>query len=91
MLESFVLDISNQAFRVTLMLAAPMLGGALVIGILVSLFQAVTQINEQTLAFIPKILVIFGAIVIFSPWMIDVMTTFTREIILNIPQMVMTQ
>ena len=91
MLESFVLDISNQAFRVTLMLAAPMLGGALIIGILVSLFQAVTQINEQTLSFIPKILVIFGAIVIFSPWMIDVMTTFTREIILNIPQMVMSQ
>ena len=91
MLESFVLDISNQAFRVTLLLAAPMLGGALIIGILVSLFQAVTQINEQTLAFIPKILVIFGAIVIFSPWMIDVLTTFTREIILSIPQMVMTQ
>ena len=91
MLESFVLDISNQAFEVTLMLAAPMLGGALIIGILVSLFQAVTQINEQTLSFIPKILVIFGAIVIFSPWMIDVLTTFTREIILNIPTMVMQQ
>ena len=91
MLESFVLDISNQAFKVTLMLAAPMLGGALIIGILVSLFQAVTQINEQTLSFIPKILVIFGAIVIFSPWMIDVLTTFTREIILNIPTMVMQQ
>ena len=89
MLESFVLDISNQAFKVTLMLAAPMLGGALIIGILVSLFQAVTQINEQTLSFIPKILVIFGAIVIFSPWMIDVLTTFTREIILSIPEMVM--
>jgi len=89
MLESFVLDLSNQAFKVTLMLAAPMLGGALIIGILVSLFQAVTQINEQTLAFIPKILVIFGAIVIFSPWMIDVLTTFTREIILNIPTIVM--
>jgi len=89
MLESFVLDISNQAFKVTLMLAAPMLGGALIIGILVSLFQAVTQINEQTLSFIPKMLVIFGAIVIFSPWMIDVLTTFTREIILNIPNIVM--
>ena len=89
MLESFVLDISNQAFKVTLMLAAPMLGGALIIGILVSLFQAVTQINEQTLSFIPKMLVIFGALVIFSPWMIDVLTTFTREIILNIPNIVM--
>ena len=88
MLESFVLDISNQAFKITLMLAAPMLGGALITGILVSLFQAVTQINEQTLSFIPKILVIFGAIVIFSPWMMDVITTFTREIIVSIPEVV---
>jgi len=83
-----ILEIANQAIKVALMLAAPMLGGALIMGILVSLFQAVTQINEQTLAFIPKILVIVGAVAIFSPWMVDVITTFTRELFLEIPAFV---
>ena len=53
--NGFVVEVINQAVKVTLMLAAPMLLGALVVGIMVSLFQAVTQINEQTLSFIPKI------------------------------------
>lgn len=85
-----VLEITNQAMKVTLMLAAPMLLGALIIGILVSLFQAVTQINEQTLSFIPKILVIAAALVFFAPWMLETITEFTREIILRIPEMVHT-
>ena len=83
-----VIEITNHAMKVTLMLAAPMLLGALVIGILVSLFQAVTQINEQTLSFIPKILVIVAALVFFSPWMLETMTEFTRETFLRIPEMV---
>lgn len=83
-----VIEITNQAMKVTLMLAAPMLMGALIIGILVSLFQAVTQINEQTLSFIPKILVIVAALVFFSPWMLETMTEFTRETFLKIPEMV---
>lgn len=86
--NDFVLEITNQAVKVCLMLAAPMLIGALVIGILVSLFQAVTQINEQTLSFIPKILVIIVAMVVFSPWMMETMTSFTRELIINIPTVV---
>ncbi len=81
-------DITNQAIKVALMISAPMLIGALLIGILVSLFQAVTQINEQTLSFIPKILVIVGALVIFAPWMSDTLTTFTKELIISIPQVV---
>lgn len=85
-----VLEITQEAMKVTLMLAAPMLLGALVIGILVSLFQAVTQINEQTLSFIPKILVIAAALVFFAPWMLETITEFTREIILRIPDMVHT-
>lgn len=85
-----VLEITNQAMRVTLMLAAPMLLGALVVGVLVSLFQAVTQINEQTLSFIPKILVIAAALVFFAPWMMETITEFTREIFLRIPDMVHT-
>ena len=83
-----VSDIVNQALKVTIMIASPMLLGALFIGILVSLFQAVTQINEQTLSFIPKILVVAGAIALWAPWMSDTLTTFTTELITNIPQLV---
>lgn len=81
-------EITNQAIKITLMVASPMLLGALVMGILVSLFQAVTQINEQTLSFIPKILVIVGAMVIFAPWMSETLTNFTQELILSIPQII---
>lgn len=81
-------DITNQAIKVTLMIASPMLLGALLMGILVSLFQAVTQINEQTLSFIPKIIVIVGAMVICAPWMSDTLTDFTRELIISIPKLV---
>ena len=86
--QGYIVDLANRAVTITLMLSAPMLGGAVIIGILVSLFQAVTQINEQTLSFIPKIIVILGALVIFSPWMIDTMSNFTKELILNIPSLV---
>ena len=81
-------EITNQAIKVTLYIASPMLLGALIMGILVSLFQAVTQINEQTLSFIPKALVIVGAMVIFAPWMSETLTNFTKELILNIPQII---
>ncbi len=86
-----VIEITNEAMKVALMLAAPMLMGALIIGILVSLFQAVTQINEQTLSFIPKILIIVAALVFFSPWMLETLTEFTRETFLRIPEMVNSQ
>lgn len=81
-------DITNQAIKIALMVASPMLIGALFMGILVSLFQAVTQINEQTLSFIPKIIVIFGAMVIFAPWMSETLVNFTRELIVSIPSVV---
>ena len=86
--NDFISDISREGVKVAVMLASPMLIGALLIGVLVSLFQAVTQINEQTLSFIPKILVIVGALVIFSPWMSDTLVNFTRELIINIPNYV---
>jgi len=88
MMDDFTIELANNAIKITLMLAAPMLLGALVVGILVSLFQAVTQINEQTLAFIPKILVIVGALVIFSPWMKDTIIDYTRDLFLQIPSIV---
>ena len=87
--NGFVIEVTNQAVKVTLMLAAPMLLGALVVGIMVSLFQAVTQINEQTLSFIPKILVIVMALVLLSPWMMETMTSFTHDLYAGIPSIVM--
>lgn len=85
----YFIDITNQAVKVALYVASPMLLGALFMGILVSLFQAVTQINEQTLSFIPKILVIVGALVICGPWMSDTLMNFTKELIISIPSVVM--
>jgi flagellar biosynthetic protein FliQ len=87
--NGFVMEITNQAVKVTMMLAAPMLLGALFVGIMVSLFQAVTQINEQTLAFIPKILVIVVAMVLLSPWMMETITSFTHDLYTSIPSVVM--
>jgi flagellar biosynthetic protein FliQ len=86
--NGFAVEVVNQAVRVTLMLAAPMLIGALVVGVLVSIFQAVTQINEQTLSFIPKILVIIAALVIFSPWMMETIVTFTQDLFTSIPELI---
>lgn len=86
-----VLDITNNAIKITVLLASPMLIGAVVMGVLVSIFQAVTQINEQTLAFIPKILVIVGAMVLFSPWMMDTIINFTQELFIGIPEFVKSQ
>jgi flagellar biosynthesis protein FliQ len=86
--NDFVIEVVNQAIKTTLMLSAPMLMGALVVGVLVSIFQAVTQINEQTLSFIPKILVIIVALVIFSPWMMETMVSYTQNLFSSIPELI---
>lgn len=86
--NDFVIEVVNQAMKITMMLSAPMLIGALVVGVLVSIFQAVTQINEQTLSFIPKILVIIATLVIFSPWMMETMVSYTRELFISIPELI---
>lgn len=86
--NEFAVEVVNQAIKVTLLLSAPMLIGALVVGVLISIFQAVTQINEQTLSFIPKILVIIAALVIFSPWMMETLVTYTQELITSIPELI---
>lgn len=82
-----VMGIAYQGMRVTLFLAGPLLITALLIGLLVSLFQAATQINEMTLSFIPKILGVFAALVLAGPWLLKLITNFTRELFTNIPVM----
>ena len=85
MSTEFVTGIMLEAIKLTLLLAGPVLIFGLVAGLLVSIFQAVTQINEMTLTFIPKILAIAIAIIIFFPWMLRILTTFTQNLLVNIP------
>ena len=80
-----ILDIVRQALRVGVFLAAPLLVFGLVAGVLINIFQAVTQINENTLAIVPKMLAIMLALLLFAPWMIDLLTDFTTELFTNIP------
>jgi len=85
MTPEMVLDIGRRALETTLLVSAPMLGLSLVVGLLVSLFQAVTQVNEMTLTFIPKILAVFLALLLFFPWMLQMMVGFTAELLQSIP------
>jgi flagellar biosynthesis protein FliQ len=80
MTPELVLQLGRRSFEAVLMLSAPLLICGLVVGLLVSIFQAVTSINEATLAFAPKIVAIMVAMVIFFPWMMTYMGDFTREI-----------
>jgi flagellar biosynthetic protein FliQ len=74
--------------EVMLMVSAPLLMVALGIGLIVSIFQAATQINEQTLSFIPKLVGVFVTLVIAGPWMLTIMLDYMREVFTNIPGMV---
>ena len=80
MTPELAIEIFRRALYVALLLAAPMLGGGLIIGLLVSIFQAVTQIHEMTLTFIPKILVVVVALVIFLPWMTQTLLSYTTDL-----------
>lgn len=75
-----ILTILRDAVYTVLMAAMPMLGAALIIGVIVSIFQATTQINEQTLAFVPKIIGILLSILFFGGWIISKLTNFTQEL-----------
>nr|WP_226663039.1 flagellar biosynthesis protein FliQ [Microbulbifer aggregans] len=83
-----VMNLAYQAMLVALTLGAPMLLTALLVGLLVSLFQAATQINEMTLSFIPKILAVFAVLVIAGPFLLGLITDFTRTLFQNIPLMI---
>ncbi len=80
MSEGEIIVIAQQAIYTGLLVASPMLGLGLVTGLIVAIFQATTQINEQTLVFIPKILAVVIALLIFGPWIIKNMTEFTTKL-----------
>ena len=86
--EMFALEIGRNALLMTVMLAAPMMGAALLVGLLISVFQALTQINEQTLTFVPKILAVFAALVVTGPWLMQSLVGYTTNLFTMLPAMV---
>ncbi len=88
MTPNTVMNLGTTALEVTLMLSLPLLLAALVTGVIVGAFQAATQINEMTLSFIPKLLVLALVVALTGPWMLHTMVEYTRELILSIPQLV---
>ena len=81
--ESWVIDLTKTTLQTMLMVAGPLLLITLVVGLIVSLFQAITQINEQTLTFIPKLLAIGGGLLILGPWMLRILVSFTTNLYQN--------
>jgi len=83
-----VIDIGRQAMEVTILLAAPILIASLAIGLVIAMFQAATQINEMTLSFVPKLMVVALVTVAAGPWMLRQILGFTQRLIENIPYLI---
>jgi flagellar biosynthetic protein FliQ len=83
-----VMALGYQAMKMTLLLGAPLLLVALISGLIISLFQAATQINEMTLSFIPKLLAVCATMVIAGPWMLNAILDYMRQLFSSIPQLV---
>ncbi|MCQ1527985.1 flagellar biosynthesis protein FliQ [Lutispora saccharofermentans] len=82
--QSIVMDVAQRAITVAIMISAPILGLGLIVGLLISIIQATTQIQEPTLSFIPKLITIFITLIIFGPWMGNMITEFTISLFENI-------
>lgn len=85
MTPEFVVGFARQAIELTLMISLPLLGVGLGVGLIVSIIQAATQIQEATLSFVPKIIAMFLALLFAFPWIMDKLITYTRDIFLNLP------
>ena len=88
MTPELVMNIGRQAIEMTLVLSGPLLLAALVIGLIVSIFQAATQINEQTLSFVPKLVGMFIVLILAGPWMLQTMVDYIRRLFESIPQLI---
>lgn len=89
MTPEFVMSMTYQAMKVALAMAAPLLLVTLTVGLVISVFQAATQINEMTLSFIPKIIAMVAALVLAGPWLINLMVDYMRQLFTSIPNLVM--
>ena len=83
-----VMALGQNALELTLLISAPLLLSALAVGLIVSVFQAATQINEMTLSFIPKLIAIFAALLLSGPWMITMFTDYMRRLFTSIPTLI---
>ena len=86
MTPEFVIGFARQSIELAMSISLPMLGVGLAVGVVVSILQAATQIQEMTLTFVPKIIAVFLALLISFPWVMDKMITFTQDVFLNFPQ-----
>jgi flagellar biosynthetic protein FliQ len=84
MTQGVLMDLAQNSIRVVLLVSAPILGLSLIVGLAVSIFQATTQIQEQTLSFIPKILAVVVSLAVFGNWMLNVLVEYTRDLFLNL-------
>lgn len=87
MTENAIITLGREALYAVLLVSAPLLGVSLLVGLVISIFQATTQIQEQTLSFVPKIIAVLVTAVVFAPWMLKILVSFTRDILLNIHTM----
>lgn len=88
MTQETIIYLAREAISVVLLVAAPMLGLGMLVGITVSILQATTQIQEQTLTFVPKIIAVMVAILIFGPWMLTIVTEFTQKLFYELPNFI---
>lgn len=88
MTDAGVLELAQRSVAVAMMISAPVLILGLVVGLIVSIFQAATQIQEMTLTFVPKIIAVCAALVIFGPWMMKSMIVFTQKLFVSLPYLV---
>lgn len=85
MTQTLIIQLGKDAFTVTLMAALPMLGASLIVGVMISVFQAATQIQEMTLTFVPKVLAVGVVGVLFGPWMMDTLIVYTTQLLTSLP------
>jgi flagellar biosynthesis protein FliQ len=83
-----VTELARQALETTLLVSSPILGLSLFVGLVISALQAMTQMNEGTLTFVPKVVVLFVALLFFLPWMLNTMTTYMANLLMSIPNYV---
>jgi len=83
--QETIIHLAQEALSVTLLVSAPILGLGMLVGIIVSILQATTQIQEQTLTFVPKIVAVMASILIFGHWMLNLITTFTQMLFTQLP------
>ncbi len=86
--QDTVVNLASQAMSVSLKVAGPLLATALIVGLVVSIFQAVTQIQEQSLSLIPKIIAVAGVMIVLGPWMLGQLVSYTAALFVSIPSMV---